>query len=484
MAMNMMQSILDKTGLGGFRTGVGDYDQQIHSDQDMADKQLLHRRTQNLLDNEILDNPVKAIKRAQEIAAGESDTADILAGGRDRDRENKRSMDVAALLEKQDSNKRKQIEDAATAAVRAASIFKEDDTPLLRQQKWAEAYRIGQDGGLKNMPQEYSEYNYQQLQLRAKAAPMTVQQIQAMQSADQKFKHDTQLNDQKHGQTLEVTDVNNEASMDRQRLQSNTTMAAARLREAGENARQANNPVLTKSKEVVAAKGRVDAAIKGEGEASLLDFESVAANDYGAAVKRNTDILKIDAEKRIESLNQQIRMNEGDPKKVAAYEAQIEKVANKLRADIEQTSFPAAFRKKYDEIRRREYGSIDAAPVSAAIEKAMTTPAGAAPESIPSVWTSNSPEAKAARAAEDTRVSTAKATPEYLALQSEYNSAIANRNQTEARSIKAQMDAIVNPKPTPAAPAAKSGRTEVNRGVRKSDGKTVILYSDGTKEVQ
>lgn len=481
MAMNMMQSILDKTGLGGFRTGISDRDQLMHSNVDLDTKGIANLRSQNNYENELLDNPLKAVERAQKIAAGESDTADILSGGRDRDRERKREMEIADLLTKQDENKRRQIEDAAQAAIRAASVFKPDDTPLLQAQKWPEAVRIARENGLTNIPDKYTPDNFQKLQTRAQAAPMTIKHIQSMQTADQKFKHDTQLADQKHGQTLEVHDIDNEAAMERQRLQSKTTMEATRLRESGEWSRHNANPVLSRSKEVVAAKNRVDAAIEGRGEASLNDFAMVAKDLYGAELGRAATLLA----PTLQAETQQLRMDIATaktPEEKKAKEKQLRNLARDAQKEMESMAFPPEFAAKYDEIRRKKYGSIENAPVPEPIAKALTTPPT---EAAPASGAKNFDEWKAKDTAEKERVDKIKASSEYLALQSEYNTALANRNQTEARAIKAEMDKLLGVAPKPAAaPAAKSGRTIVNRGVRKSDGKTVVMYSDGTTEVQ
>jgi hypothetical protein len=139
--------IVDNNAMGGFRAGLDTMRGIRHSNSNLATEELGREINQQKLEEDRLDTPVKAAKRALEYAQAESDLADINKGGRDQDRQMMRDQKAAELAAKLNENQLNDLKKRISGVQAVGQIFGPEANPATMAMSWETAREEGKQYG-------------------------------------------------------------------------------------------------------------------------------------------------------------------------------------------------------------------------------------------------------------------------------------------------------------------------------------------------
>jgi hypothetical protein len=168
--------------LGGFLAGMGDSFSLANADRDLVDRDRKSSLDQLALENEQLNTPVRAAKRAEELARSEFEQQQFASGRKQELADAERDIKIQQAIAGKDENQKRQLAMQAEGMVKARAMISDEDLQagdqLLMQAKWDEAVKVMEAHGVKNPPKQFTVPAYERLKQGATAAMATIPYLQ------------------------------------------------------------------------------------------------------------------------------------------------------------------------------------------------------------------------------------------------------------------------------------------------------------------
>lgn len=340
-------SIIDNTALGGFRAGMADERNLLHSDSSLETERLAQE--QAMLQNEMtrLKRPYEIADLAKKQAQAEADLGLIKSGDYARGQKADIDLKIANAVKQMDENERKKLQDKMDAVFRINEMIK-DKTPAYLQANWPDIVKEADAQGIKNFPKTWTPDVAAKMDARARLAWRTTQVVAneaAATTANQRAQEAATL---LHTRGMEKEQFQQRAMDERSRLDRNARSAdaaanrAAQIRVAEIGAEKSKVGMTlenARAKMAAVENGEMDPANLSEVEIALVEADIMRTNNPEKNILFKIETLKNEAGKAADPRLREAKIEEANELKrslLGAVGQELEALRQKVRAAKEK----------------------------------------------------------------------------------------------------------------------------------------------------